>query len=127
MSATIESEMFAGYYSSVVGNRLVPAPVINVEGKIYPVVEFYSDDMMFLGEVCFINHLFSIVIIIIMDNHARYLPKSMKNLMLMTLGYSSVGKSFVILTWLRLATHGLNCLVWLVGQLDVHSLLSLQR
>jgi ATP-dependent RNA helicase TDRD9 len=51
MSATIESEMFAGYFSSVVGNRLVPAPVVSVEGKVYPVVEFYSDDMKFLGKV----------------------------------------------------------------------------
>ena len=53
MSATIESEMFASYFASAVDTRLVPAPIISVEGKIYPVIEFYSDDMVFLGEVSF--------------------------------------------------------------------------
>ncbi|XP_021341941.1 putative ATP-dependent RNA helicase TDRD9 [Mizuhopecten yessoensis] len=51
MSATIESEMFASYFALPLGRKLEPAPVISVEGKIFAVSEYYTEDLSVLGEV----------------------------------------------------------------------------
>ncbi|KAG1700906.1 ATP-dependent RNA helicase TDRD9 [Nymphon striatum] len=51
MSATINTKMFAEYFSMPVGNRLEPAPVIEIEGKSYTVSEFYLNDLQPLGNL----------------------------------------------------------------------------
>ncbi|XP_060080350.1 ATP-dependent RNA helicase TDRD9-like, partial [Ylistrum balloti] len=51
MSATIDSEMFANYFALPLGRKLEPAPVISVEGKIFAVSEYYTEDLSVLGEV----------------------------------------------------------------------------
>lgn len=45
MSATIESDLFSMYFAVPVRGRVEGAPVITVEGKSFPVVECYLDDL----------------------------------------------------------------------------------
>ena len=52
MSATIDSKLFANYFSLPIGDTLHPAPVLEVKGKTYRVTEFYADDLEELGYVC---------------------------------------------------------------------------
>ncbi|XP_035669550.1 ATP-dependent RNA helicase TDRD9-like [Branchiostoma floridae] len=49
MSATLDSSMFAGYFSIPVRGELAPAPVVTVEGRLFPVTEFYVEDLAPLG------------------------------------------------------------------------------
>ena len=51
MSATFESDVFAQYFAMRISGRLEPAPIVNVEGKPFPVTEFYLDDIKHIGEV----------------------------------------------------------------------------
>ena len=44
MSATLDSKLFSDYFSFIVDGGLVSAPVIQVEGKAFPVKEFYLED-----------------------------------------------------------------------------------
>lgn len=46
MSATLDSEMFSRYFSLPINGRLEGAPVVTVEGKSYPVKEYYLDDII---------------------------------------------------------------------------------
>ena len=52
MSATIDSDLFAGYFSRPVGGKSEKAPVYKVQGQIYDVAEFYLEDLAELGAVC---------------------------------------------------------------------------
>ena len=49
MSATIESDLFSMYYAVPVRGRVEGAPVVSVEGKNFPVVECYLDDLHDIG------------------------------------------------------------------------------
>ena len=51
MSATIDSQLFARYFSVPVRGMLEPAPVMTVEGQSYTVSEYYLGDLHPLGEV----------------------------------------------------------------------------
>lgn len=51
MSATIDSDLFAQYFALPVYDRLEPAPVVNVEGMVFNVNEYYADDLASLGVV----------------------------------------------------------------------------
>ena len=51
MSATFASEVFAQYFAVRISGRLELAPVVMVEGRSYPVTEFYLDDLKHIGEV----------------------------------------------------------------------------
>lgn len=52
MSATMESEVFADYFSVKVAGQSLPAPIVMVEGRMFQVTEFYLDDLKYLGPVC---------------------------------------------------------------------------
>ena len=56
MSATMESEVFADYFSVKVARQSLPTPIVMVEGKMFPVTEYYLDDLKHLGPVgpCFL-------------------------------------------------------------------------
>ncbi|XP_071078923.1 ATP-dependent RNA helicase TDRD9-like isoform X1 [Haliotis cracherodii] len=45
MSATIDCDLFASYFALPVRDRLEPAPVVSVEGRVFRVSEFYADDL----------------------------------------------------------------------------------
>ncbi|XP_050405391.2 ATP-dependent RNA helicase TDRD9 [Patella vulgata] len=45
MSATLDSKQFAEYFALPIRDRLEPAPVINVEGRVFRVSEFYANDL----------------------------------------------------------------------------------
>ncbi|WAR19603.1 TDRD9-like protein [Mya arenaria] len=49
MSATFDSMMFAQYFALPVLDKLEQAPVVDVEGKPFKVLEFYADDLSTLG------------------------------------------------------------------------------
>lgn len=49
MSATIESDLFSMYFAVPVRGRVEGAPVVTVEGKSFPVVECYLDDLQDIG------------------------------------------------------------------------------
>jgi HrpA-like RNA helicase len=51
MSATMNCEEFARYFSLPVGSVLEPAPVVNVEGQVFKVSQFFADDLQPLGRV----------------------------------------------------------------------------
>ncbi len=51
MSATIEAQMFANYFSSRAEGVSHPAPLLYVEGRVHPVLEFYLDDISHMGTV----------------------------------------------------------------------------
>ena len=51
MSATLQSNLFSRYFSVPVQGRLEGAPVIPLEGKIFPVKEVYLDQLTGLGQV----------------------------------------------------------------------------
>lgn len=51
MSATIEAQMFANYFSSRVDGVPRPAPRLFVEGRMHQVFEFFLDDIQHLGTV----------------------------------------------------------------------------
>jgi len=51
MSATLQSNLFSRYFSVPVQGQLQGAPVIPVEGKMYPVKEIYLDHLLSLGQV----------------------------------------------------------------------------
>lgn len=51
MSATLQSNLFSRYFSMPVRGKMEGAPVIGVEGKIFPIQELYLDDMTSLGQV----------------------------------------------------------------------------
>ena len=51
MSATIEAEYFARYFSVRLSQSIMVPPIIKVEGRPFPVIEFYLDDIRHLGEV----------------------------------------------------------------------------
>ncbi|KAL4238351.1 ATP-dependent RNA helicase tdrd9 [Mactra antiquata] len=51
MSATIDSPMFAEYFSMPVLDMLEPAPVVDVEGKPYNVLESYAENLVQLGPI----------------------------------------------------------------------------
>ncbi len=51
MSATIEAQMFANYFSSRVEGIPRPAPKLSVEGRTHPVLEFFLDDIRHVGTV----------------------------------------------------------------------------
>ncbi|KAK7505535.1 hypothetical protein BaRGS_00003280 [Batillaria attramentaria] len=45
MSATMNSDEFAEYFKLPVGDTLEPAPVVNVEGQVFKVSQFFADDL----------------------------------------------------------------------------------
>lgn len=51
MSATIESDKFASYFSRPVNGKFEKAPVYNVLGHVYDVTEFYLEDLAKLGKL----------------------------------------------------------------------------
>ena len=51
MSATMNSDEFARYFSLPVMDVLEPAPVVNVEGQVFKVSQFFADDLSPLGPV----------------------------------------------------------------------------
>ena len=51
MSATMNCEEFARYFSLPVRDILEPAPVVNVEGQVFKVSQFFADDLKPLGTV----------------------------------------------------------------------------
>ena len=54
MSATLESREYAQYFAVRLPKQLspTPAPVLSVEGRVWPVMDFYLDDLRDFGEVC---------------------------------------------------------------------------
>ena len=46
MSATLDSDMFSRYFSLPINGRLEGAPVVTVEGRSYPVEEYYLNDII---------------------------------------------------------------------------------
>jgi ATP-dependent RNA helicase TDRD9 len=53
MSATLESQEYAQYFAVRLPHQPspIPAPVLSVEGRVWPVMEFYLDDLRPFGEV----------------------------------------------------------------------------
>ncbi|XP_075723023.1 tudor domain containing 9 protein spindle E isoform X2 [Rhipicephalus microplus] len=51
MSATINVDYFAEYFSTSLLNRLEPAPIIEIPGKMKEVREYYIDSLRTLGEL----------------------------------------------------------------------------
>ncbi|ELU13161.1 hypothetical protein CAPTEDRAFT_117270, partial [Capitella teleta] len=51
MSATLDSNLFAQYFSTPLLGRLEPAPVITVVGRQFSVQEYYTDDIEALGKI----------------------------------------------------------------------------
>ncbi|KAL9952201.1 hypothetical protein ACROYT_G039416 [Oculina patagonica] len=51
MSATIESDLFSMYFAVPVRGRVEGAPVVTVEGKSFPVVESYLDELTDVGMI----------------------------------------------------------------------------
>ncbi|XP_065661782.1 ATP-dependent RNA helicase TDRD9 isoform X2 [Hydra vulgaris] len=49
MSATVDSTLFANYFSVLINGKQEPAPVLNVEGKMYEVSEYYFNDIATLA------------------------------------------------------------------------------
>lgn len=78
MSATIESDLFSMYFAVPVRGRVEGAPVITVEGKSFPVVECYLDDLYELTGVSTstvnFNFLFEFT-------NALYITKCTRNLL----------------------------------------------
>ena len=60
MSATFDSEMFAQYFALPVRDRLEQAPVVDVEGRPFKVLEFYAEDLVQLGEVGQCTHFYMV-------------------------------------------------------------------
>ena len=52
MSATIDSQLFASYFPTLIQDKFVPAPILKIEGRLHTVQEFFLDDLRALGEVC---------------------------------------------------------------------------
>ena len=54
MSATLESREYAQYFAVRLPKQLNPTPatVLSVEGRVWPVMDFYLDDLRDFGEVC---------------------------------------------------------------------------
>ena len=46
MSATLDSDMFSRYFSLPINGRLEGATVVTVEGRSYPVEEFYLNEII---------------------------------------------------------------------------------
>ena len=46
MSATLDSDMFSRYFSLPINGRLEGAPVVTVEGRAFPVKEYYLNDII---------------------------------------------------------------------------------
>lgn len=51
MSATIETDIFAEYFSTIANSMPVPAPVVSVDGRSYRVKEHFIEELEFLGSV----------------------------------------------------------------------------
>jgi HrpA-like RNA helicase len=51
MSATIDSQMFANYFSVPVGDTLSPSPILTVQGRTYKVSQFFLDHLTELADV----------------------------------------------------------------------------
>lgn len=53
MSATLESREYSQYFAVRLPSETTPtpAPVLSVDGRVWPVMEFYLDDLRALGEV----------------------------------------------------------------------------
>ena len=51
MSATMNSDDFSHYFSTPVMGLLEPAPVVNVEGQVFKVSQFFADALSPLGKV----------------------------------------------------------------------------
>lgn len=51
MSATFETDIFALYFAVRISGRMELAPVVAVEGRSFPVTEFYLDDVRDVAEV----------------------------------------------------------------------------
>lgn len=51
MSATIDVTYFAEYFSTSFFNKLEPAPVVEIPGKMMAVKEYYINSLRTLGEV----------------------------------------------------------------------------
>ena len=54
MSATLESQEYAQYFAVRLPSQPLPtpAPVLSVEGRVWPVMEFFLDDLHHFGNVC---------------------------------------------------------------------------
>ena len=55
MSATIDSQLFANYFSVAVGDKLSPSPILSVQGRTYKVSEFYLDHLIELADVSIVS------------------------------------------------------------------------
>ena len=49
MSATIESDLFSMYFAVPVRGKVEGAPVVTVDGKSFPVVESFLDELTDVG------------------------------------------------------------------------------
>lgn len=45
MSATLDSEIFSRYFSLPINGKLHGAPVVSVEGKSFPIHEYYLEEI----------------------------------------------------------------------------------
>ena len=52
MSATLESSKFAKYFE-VRGDKPITPPILKIEGKVFPVYEFFLDELKEFGTVSF--------------------------------------------------------------------------
>ncbi|XP_064600454.1 ATP-dependent RNA helicase TDRD9-like isoform X1 [Liolophura sinensis] len=55
MSATLQSDLFAQYFAVPFMNRLEPAPVLTVEGKMFSVSEYYAGQLEKLGPLPYLD------------------------------------------------------------------------
>lgn len=65
MSATLESQKFAQYFSETINNTTILPPIIDVEGHAYPVTEFFLDSIQALGQVIYSCQIVYFIFIIV--------------------------------------------------------------
>lgn len=51
MSATVDCSLFSNYFSILINGKKEGAPIIQVDGKMFDVAEYYFEDISGLSEV----------------------------------------------------------------------------
>lgn len=51
MSATFDTSQFGDYFGIPIQGRLQPPPVVNIDGRLFDVKEYYTDDLHHISEV----------------------------------------------------------------------------
>lgn len=72
MSATIESDLFSMYFAVPVRGKVEGAPVVTVEGKSFPVVECYLDDLKDVGVSTISSKISLSVVCIFLESLLRF-------------------------------------------------------